>query len=139
MTGSVGKCQKHLLCIRPRCDCVRLKGKTSFYFLPLVEPQKEMEQIVVRLDDTFRRLSIDLDQAGWVRRQFTPLTGNDAVTAKKRKSDGGFEFTDVSRKRYTWRGELKPEYAQRIAQTLAATLSRVAIDESEWLRRMTRK
>ena len=139
VTESSGKCEKHLICIRPRCDCVRLEGETSFYFLPLVEPQRVMEQIVVRLDGTFSRLSIDLDPAGWVRRQFRPLTGNDAVTGERRESDGGFEFADVGGNRYTWRGELKAEYAQRIAQTLAATLSRVAIDESEWLRRMARR
>ena len=52
---------------------------------------------------------------------------------------GGFEFTDTSDNRYRWRGELKAEYAQRIAQTFGTTLSRVAIDESEWLRRSARK
>ena len=32
VTESSGKCEKHLICIRPRCDCVRLEGETSFYF-----------------------------------------------------------------------------------------------------------
>ena len=41
--------------------------------------------------------------------------------------------------KYTWRGELKAEYAQRLAQDLASNLSRLAVDESEWLRRMIRK
>lgn len=139
VTELSGKCAKHLICIRPRCDCVRLEGETSFYFLPLVEPRSSMKQIVVRLDGTFRRLGVNPDPAGWVHRQFRPLTGNNAVIAAGRKSDGGFEFADVDGNRYTWRGELKVEYAQRIAQDLAATLSRVAIDESEWLRRMARK
>ena len=134
-----GECEKHLICIRPRCDCVRLEEETSFYFLPLVEPRREIEQIVVRLDGTFRRLGIDLEPGGWVRKQFKPLSDNDAITAERRESEGGFEFSDVGGNRYTWRGELKAEYAQRIAQSLAATLSRVAIDESEWLRRMAKK
>ena len=131
--------ERHLICMRPRCDCVRLKGKTSFFFLPLVEPQKATQQIVVRLDATFKRLSIQLDPVGWVRRQFRPLMDNGPITAAKRESDGGFEFTDTCGKRYTWRGELKAEFAQRIAQTFATTLSRVAVDESEWLRRMAQK
>ena len=131
--------ERHLICMRPRCDCVRLEEKTSFFFLPLVEPRKEREQIVVRFDATFKRLGIQLDPVGWVRRQFTPLTGNGAVTAAKRESDGGFEFADACGKRYTWRGELKAEYAQRIAHIFATTLSRVAVDESEWLRRMAKK
>lgn len=139
VTESPGKCEKHLICIRPRCDSVRLEEETSYYFLPLVEPRKLLEQIVLRLDGTFKRLGIDLDPACWVRRQFKPLASNDAVIAERRESDGGFEFADVDGIRYIWRGELKAEYAQRIAQSLAATLSRVAIDESEWLRRWARR
>ena len=60
---------KHLICMRPRCDCVRLDGETSFFFLPLVEPQKVKErleeQLVVRLDNEFKRLGIGRDPSGW--------------------------------------------------------------------------
>lgn len=129
----------HLVCMRPRCDCVRLKEETSFIFLPLVEPRSEQEQLVVRLGDEFKRLGIGLDPAGWVRRRFKPLEDKRAVMAARRDPDGDFEFTDTCEKRYTWQGELKAEYAQRIAQTFATTLSRVAVDESEWLRRMAGK
>jgi len=68
-----------------------------------------------------------------------------AMTVKTAAEDGfevrrdELEFTDTCDKRYRWRGELKAEYAQRIAQTLATALSRVAVDESEWLRRMAEK
>ena len=130
---------KHLICMRPRCDCVRLKEATSFFFLPLLEPRKEREQLVVRLGKQFKRLGIGLDPDGWVRQQFKPSEGKRSVIARERESDGGFEFTDTRGKRYMWQGELKTEYAQRIAQTFATTLSRVAVDESEWLRRMVRK
>ena len=139
VTESSGEGEGHLVCMRPRCDCVRLNEETSFLFLPLVEPQKVTDQIIVSLDGTFRRLGIDLDPASWVRRQFKPLEGSDVVTAAKREPDDSFEFTDTCGKRYTWRGELKTEYAQRIVQTFAATLSRVAVDESEWLRRIARR
>ena len=138
VTESPHENARHLICMRPRCDCVRLEEETSFLFLPLVEPRKGTEQIVVRLNGTFKRLSIEPDSAGWDRRQFKPPKGNGAVIAARRESDGGFEFTDTCDKRYRWRGELKAEFAQRIAQTFAASLSRVAVDESEWLRRMAR-
>ena len=131
--------EQDLICMRPRCDSVRLEQDTSFFFLPLVEPHRGMEQIVVRFNGTFKRLGIELDSAGWIRRQFQPLATNGSVTATQKKSGCGFEFTDTCGKRYTWRGELKTEYAQRIAQNFAATLARVAVDESEWLRRMTRR
>ena len=131
-----GDKEVHLICMRPRCDCVRLKEETSFFFLPLVEPRKESEQLVVKLGKQFKRLGIRLDPAGLVYRQFKPSENNRSITARERESGGGFEFTDTCNKRYTWRGELKTEYAQRIAQTFATKVSRVAVDESEWLRRM---
>ena len=131
--------EKHLICMRPRCDCVRLKEETSFFFLPLVEPRKVKEQLVVKLGNEFKRLGIGLDPAGWIRRQFKPSEDNRAVTATKEESDDAFVFTDTCDKRYMWQGELKGEYAQRIAQTFTTTLSRVAVDESEWLRRMAGK
>ena len=98
-----------------------------------------MVQIVVNVDDTFERLGIELDSAGWVTCQFKPSRENGAITATRREPNGCFEFTDTSGKRYKWRGELKFEYAQRIAQTFGTTLSRVAVDESEWLRRAARR
>ena len=131
--------ERHLICMRPRCDSVRLDEETSFIFLPLAEPSKGKEQFVVKLGKKFKRLGIGFDPAGWVLRQFKPSGDTRAVTAIKRGTDGGFEFTDTCNRRYTWRGELKAEYAQRIAQSFATTLSRVAVDESEWLRRMVGK
>ena len=128
--------KRHLICMRPRCDCVRLNGETTFFFLPLVEPHNVKEQLVVKLGNEFKRLGIGLDPAGWVRRQFKPSEGNRAVTATKEEPNGAFVFADTCDERYTWQGELKAEYAQRIAQTFTTTLSRVAVDESEWLRRM---
>ena len=139
VTAPVDGGERHLICMRPRCDCVRLKKETAFFFLPLVDPRRGMDQIVISVDDTFKRLGIEPDPVGWVLRQFKPATGIGAITATRRECDGRFEFTDICDKRYTWRGELKTEYAQRIAQNVAETLARVAVDESEWLRRITRK
>ena len=131
--------ERHLICMRPRCDCIRLDGETAFIFLRLIEPRNVKEQLVVRLGDEFKRLGIGLDPSGWVLLQFKPAEGNRAVVATKPEADGGFEFTDTCGKRYMWEGELKAEYAQRIAQNFATTLSRVAVAESEWLRRMAGK
>lgn len=125
-----------LLCMRPRCDCVRLNDETSFLFLPLSAPQKGRQQIVVRRRNQFERLAIDLKPNSWVFRRFCPSAGAGSVIASRQGDDGDFSFTDTCKSRYEWLGELKAEYAQRIAQTLARDISRVAVDESEWLRRI---
>ncbi len=132
--------ETHLICMSPRCDSVRLNGKTSFIFLPLVEPQKKWRtQLVVKLGDDFHRTSVKLESASLVDLSFKPSAGRNEVIGIERESNGGFEFTDTSGERYAWQGELKSEYAQRIAQKFAETLSRPAVDESEWLRRMAGK
>ena len=133
--------ERHLICMRPRCDCVRLEEETSFLFLPLVEPTKNKEQLVIKLDQEFKRMGIEQESSRWVILQFNPSEWDSPspVTAARRQSDGDFEFTDTCNRLYTWRGELKAEYAQRIAQNFATKLSRPAVDESEWLRRMARK
>lgn len=130
---------KHLICMRPRCDSVRLDEETTFIFLPLVAPPKGKEQIVTRIGQDFTRRSIGLDPSGWVLRRFAPSEGHRAITASPRESDDGFEFTDTCGMKYVWQGEIKAEHAHRIAQKFAETLSRVAVDESEWLRRLARK
>ena len=132
---------QHLLCMRPRCDCVRLEKETSFFFLPLVDPNNKEQQLVVRLNDrTFKRLGIEFDSAKWVHLKFSPANNSTHSVTATLQQAGDFEFTDTStpEKRYKWKGELKAEYAQRIAQTLATKLSRIAVDESEWLRRIAK-
>ena len=129
----------HLICMRPRCDCVRLDEETKFFFLPMVDPAAGMEQVVVCVDDEFERRGIERDPDGWILRKFEPSAESRAVIAERRDSDGCFEFTDTDGNRYKWRGELKAEYAQRIVQTFGEALSRVAVDESEWLRRSAKK
>ena len=131
--------EKHLICMRPRCDSIRLDEETTFIFLPLVAPPKGKEQFVTRTGQGFTRRSIGLDPSGWVLRQFEPSEDNRAIIATRRESDDGFEFTDTCGMKYVWQGEIKAEQAHRIAQTFAETLSRVAVDESEWLRRLAQK
>ena len=140
VTGHLDEGEKHLVCMRPRCDSVRLKLETEawFFFLPLVEPTKVKEQVIVKLGSQYVRLGIGLDPAGWVRRKFKPTVNDRPVTATTHTPDGEFVFFDTCGKRFTWRGELRTEYAQRLAQTFSTTLSGVAVDESEWLRRTTR-
>ena len=139
VTAEADEEKKHLICMRPRCDSVRLATDTSFFFLPLVQERKGKEQLVVKVGDEYLRLGIALDSAGWVHRDFKPTSAERAVTASKDDSQESFFFTDKLGERFTWQGELKAEYAQRLAHTFATSLSRVAVDESEWLRRTVKK
>ena len=134
------KCQAaQLVCVRPRCDSVRLRNKTSFAFLPLDAPRRGQEQLIVKADGSYRRRGIGLDASGWEIREFEPDSVRYSVVAQNDDSNQAFIFVDADGNEYEWLGELKAEFAQRVAQVFADTLSRVAVDQSEWLRRSARK
>ncbi len=125
------------LCMRPRCDCVRLKGAEHFHCLPLAElPKDKTVQLPVRTHgDAFGRYSVSMKPAEWQLLTFSPSEAGRAVTAMKDTSTGTFCFKGPKKAVYDWVGELKPEFAQRIANRLAAQMSRVAVNNTEWLRR----
>ena len=127
-----------LLCVKPRCDCVRMTKQESFLFLPLIEAKQNTFQLVVRAtvgDPTYRRVSVGTDMSGWALIEFDPGEA-ESIVAKEESS--GHIFEDVDGGRYEWIGELKAEVAHSVGQTLASTLSRIALDKSEWLRRSER-
>lgn len=132
-------CRHQIICMTPRCDSLRLARNTAFFFLPLVDPHKDLEQLVVKRDDEYTRYGVAAGVSDWIIRIFKPTSGKSAVTATSGNGGETFHFTDALGNRYTWRGELKPEFAQRLAQSFAKSLSRVAVDESEWLRRKSRQ
>ena len=127
------------LCMRPRCDSVRLnvKEKNSFLLLPLIKPEKKIIQLVLRTcKNTFQRFSVGTKASQWQLVKFNPENDGAPVIAEQEDDTGLFFFTDIDGKRFDWLGELKPEFAQRIAHRFASGLSRIAVNNSEWLRRL---
>lgn len=149
----VGAEETTLLCVTPKCDSVRLTGKSSFLFLPLSEPKSNTLQIVVPDDQgKYRRMTVSDRPTEWLIRHFTPGPGDQCVLAKGDESERAFIFRESgdrdgsgegdesgdgesSDREYRWVGELKPELAQSIAQKVAKRMSRIPLNKSEWLRR----
>ncbi len=133
--------ERHMVCLRPRCDSVRLSDSepTRFIFLPLVNSGKQCKNLlVVKINNKFKKLSIDFDTGSLVRKKFKPLERQRIVARRCRTSNGNFVFSDIKDRRYIWRGELKPEYSLRLARKFADRLSRIGLDESEWIRRQSK-
>ncbi len=122
------------LCMRPKCDSVRLRDKTTFLLLPLIEPQPKSVQLVLRADEnTYRRVGICTETNQWSLVSFVPSQKKGSVVAEGNYPC--FYFDDEDDVRFHWLGELKSEFAQRVAQHFASGLSRVPINNSEWLRK----
>jgi len=126
------------VCIQPRCDCVRIGSKRVFPFLPLKVTSDGNFDITLKEGDRYVRLLHKKKPYDLRMIKFEPLKrDNGVVTAKK---DGEvYCFQDTSRHKYIWVGELRRETAQRLSNQFAATLSRVGLDESEWLRLWARR
>lgn len=128
--------EKYLLCIQPRCDCVRIEDNRIFSFLPLEKVSENVKSdIVVKIDDSnYEKLKVNQKIYDLMHFNFSSNGGDDQIVRAEREgSDYIFETTDESR--FKWISELKNQHAQRIANDFAASISRVGLDESEWLRR----
>ena len=125
-----------LLCVTPKCDSVRLVGKSSFLFLPLSDPKSDTLQVVVPPEEAgHRRMTISMNPSSWCMADFEPDPSRQCVLAYPNGPSQAFTFKDTAGREYRWVGELKWEFAQSIAQAIAARTSRMPLNKSEWLRR----
>lgn len=123
-----------LVCIQPSCDSYRLKVETKFIFLKAVETTDNFD-LVIPDGKKFLKLSILYKSDNIVLIPFIPKNG--VITSKS--NDLSKIFEDSSSNKYVWLGNLKYQFAQRIANEFASQISRVGLDESEWLRRWSDK
>jgi hypothetical protein len=132
----VSRSGKFWICVQPFCDSEGLDvGATgSFPFLPLKDPAKG------KVDFVFA----DPSDTGWssVALQRNPSdlqliefeVGADGFVPAW-KDHGRYFFRATEKHRFYWVGELKPDFAQRVAGQLAQQFARVGVDEPEILRR----
>jgi hypothetical protein len=64
--------------------------------------------------------------------RFKPRRSHSTIRAVA--AGGDYVFKNTSRKKFRWIGQLKPQFAQKVAVELAEEFARVAVDEAEVLR-----
>jgi hypothetical protein len=128
--------EKFWLCVQPRCDSVRIGGNRNFFFLPLevVDGGKKFDLVLEDKENKFKKLRIHYKIYESANFKFAP-DGSEEQVIRAKEENGMFVFGTTDKTRFEWVSELKSEHAQRIANDFAAKLSRVGLDESEWLRR----
>lgn len=129
--------ERFWLCIQPRCDCVRIEENRNFFFLPLdkVEEDDEFDLVVKVDDDNYEKLKINQKIYDSIHFQFSSNYADDQVVRAERE-ESYYIFETTNGLRFKWISELKNQHAQRIVNNFAANISRVGLDESEWLRRV---
>ncbi|HLF43026.1 MAG TPA: response regulator receiver domain [Acidimicrobiia bacterium] len=121
------------LCLMPLCDSVRLEAPTVFPLLMLEDrtaADNRRFNCVVRHDGEWIRLRVParVDKVEMV--EFG--VGDGLVAA------GGGRFASTGKRQFEWVATLKPDVAHRFAQSVGERISRIGLDESDWLRRWAR-
>lgn len=129
---------RYLLCIQQKCDSVRIPDgeQRKFLFLPMKENDQNFDVLFKNESGGYTHLSIcDKECHSLEIIEFAPFENSGIVQAQA--EDGVYYFTAVREDqiKFKWILDLKEAHAQRIANNFAAQLSRVGLDESEWLRR----
>ena len=125
------------ICLQPKCDSVRIDGPTAFPMLPMttVTDQKTNFEIVVPHGDSWVLLSVPHKPA---KIRMFVFESNDSpkeqVTASQ-IDDSIWTINPIEGPSFEWVAQLKDEHAQRIANEIAGSFSRVGVNESEWVRR----
>lgn len=127
--------RRYLICVTPRCDSVRLSDRTRFLFLELKDGGGKWKMVIKDSETAFMVKTIGREP---VTRSFMPDKQQEIVLSRH-DDTRGHHFVDCDGTEYEWLGELKAEFAQRLAHRYGAHLGRVPAEETEWLRGMERK
>jgi len=129
---------RYLVCIQQNCDSMRIYegGKRNFLFLPLKENTHSFDVLFKNEDNEYVYLLTcckncqDLESI-----EFASTCNTGVVQAQKEDKCYYFMGAGDADVKFQWILNLKEAHAQKIVNKFAANLSRVGLDESEWLRR----
>ena len=128
-----GRRDVYLVCVQPRCDSVRLTGVRPFPFLPLTVADAGYSFVAPYED---RVITLKLADEPYLIEMlpFLPWEESEREVVAKGRGNGVFFKSPDSDDNFQWVSELRSDHAQRIANALATKISRVGLNESQWLR-----
>lgn len=127
----------HFICIQQKCDSVRIKKQEErkFLFLPLEIILDEKFDFI-----TTEETKLKLNKKSFSIRTIKFICKNDDGGIKGIKNDFNKfifnqKYSSEEDEQFEWVLDLKDLHSQRIVAEYASILSRVGLDESEFLRR----
>lgn len=129
-----GEAGKYWLCVQPRCDSVRIQNCRRFPLLPTeIVTDNKRRHLVLEDGGKYHKLKIDFTPHMVAMVEFKAEA--ESTVIRPVQEEGFMKFISTSGAKFVWVADLKFEHAQRVAQRFSNKLSRVGLDESEWLRR----
>jgi len=124
----------YFICIQQKCDCLRIKRgeERKFLFLPLKKTDMKKFDII-----TPDGIKMELAKKTFHIRTLKFIgNSDDGVIIGEKNDEKTYIFKQIyDDEQFEWVLDLKDLHSQRIVSNYAAQLSRVGLDESEWLRR----
>ena len=130
-------CTTYWICLQPRCDSVRNRDPRAFPMVPLKHKKDQRCDfgIVVWHCNSWVLLSVPLSPSEINMFIFHPNDQPSGQVTATQGESSVWKMQTTDGLTFEWVAELKNEYAQRIANDFAGSLSRVGVNESEWVRR----
>lgn len=127
--------EKYYVCIQQKCDSVRLYNtERKFLFLPLEKVKKGKFHFLTPNGEmlTLKNKSFQVRTVKFIGHK---TEGTVKAELQDEKYIFQQKYNEESDEQFEWVLDLKDLHAQRIANEYASQLSRIGLDESEWLRR----
>ncbi|RPH29363.1 hypothetical protein EHN07_06640 [Buttiauxella warmboldiae] len=130
------------LCIQPLCDSVRLHEKANFLFIKGTIDEDNYNLLIENANGGFFKIKMPAKASNIVSFTFLVEHGKGVIIGRKNDPEhlGQISFyslpiTDTSpSKVLKWIGEIKTTHAQKITTDIVGNLSRIGLDQHEWLR-----
>lgn len=124
---------EYFVCIQQRCDSVRIGSEEPrrFLFLPLRKGGGKNKLNVIINEEVF---SADTHSYSLKTMKFCLKSENDVNLEAEKDDEGFWCFTSIRDEKLIWCLDLKEVHALRIVHAYSSQLSRIGLDESEWLR-----
>ncbi len=127
---------QYYICIQQRCDSVRIAEGTDrkFLFVPLAKVEGTKFNF---LTTEGHKLKIAKTSFSLRTIKFICNNTNGVIEASKNEDKYIFQqiYSEKGGEHFEWVMDLKDLHSQRVVADFSAQLSRVGLDESEWLRR----
>lgn len=136
------------ICLQPLCDSVRLTGESNFIFVHGKQKKSGFNYVIEDSSNGIHKFKIDTKSKNIINMSFL---SDDMIGMVKadRDDDGNYIFYpdhanfDQTQRTYLsiplyWVGELKLSIAQKLSNEISSNLSRVGIDQHEWMRIKTK-
>lgn len=127
----------YYICIQQRCDSVRIPNDDSendrrFIFLPLSPDPKDSNTQSSPIVIDKGTIMYVCDQSYGIKT--VRFKADESLMIVAKKQDDKWVFKSIHEEIFEWVIDLKDLHAQRIVNNYCAQLSRVGLNESEWLR-----